>query len=247
MAVLAAALFVSYAYYFQGGGNNQNSRVDLTRAIAERGTLAIDAYHENCADKAFVDGHYYSNKSPGQPVLAVPAFVVGRPLLRAGGIDPESLWGITILTYLGTLLTCALPTALAAIALAWLARQLGSSEGGAIFSAVVFGLGTPIWAYATLFWGHALAASCLVFALCAAPQPRRSSWGSRLARQRGGGRRASTPPPRRRRSSSPSRSPSFGGKTLRGGREPSPVSLSVGASRSPSSSATSSPRSALRS
>lgn len=170
---LLAALFVSYAYFFQGGGNNQNSRLDLTRAIAERGTLAIDPYHENCADKSFVKGHYYSNKSPGQPILAVPVFLAGRPILRAIGVDPETLGGVTTLTYFGTLLTCALPTALAALALAWVALQLGSSPGGALFSAITFGIGTPIWAYATLFWGHALATACLVFALAAAVALRR--------------------------------------------------------------------------
>ena len=35
-AVLGAALFVSYAYFYEAGGWNQNSRFALIRAILER-------------------------------------------------------------------------------------------------------------------------------------------------------------------------------------------------------------------
>src|SRR5216684_2658014 len=56
--------FVTCAYFFAGGGWNQNSQFDLTRAIVERHTFAIDAYAANSGDVAFARGHVYSNKSP---------------------------------------------------------------------------------------------------------------------------------------------------------------------------------------
>ncbi len=42
--------FFTYAYFQAGGGWNQNSQFDLTRAIVERHTFAIDGYASNTGD-----------------------------------------------------------------------------------------------------------------------------------------------------------------------------------------------------
>jgi hypothetical protein len=165
--LISATVFISYAYFYQGGGWNQNSRFDLVRAMVERGTLRIDAYHENTQDKAYYQGHYYSDKAPGVALLALPAAAIARPLLRVTGIDPESPSGLVATSYLATVFAVALPTALACACLFFIASRLGSSEGGAAFAALAMGLATPIWAYATLFWGHALTGACLLFAFAA--------------------------------------------------------------------------------
>ena len=64
-AVIALVLLVSYAYFYQAGGWNANSRFDLVRAIVEQGTVVIDAYHTNTGDKSRYNGHYYTDKAPG--------------------------------------------------------------------------------------------------------------------------------------------------------------------------------------
>jgi hypothetical protein len=152
------ALFVTFAWFYQAGGWNQNSRFDLVRAIVEERTLAIDDYHHNTGDKARWNGHYYSDKAPGLALAAVPAVAAARPFTA------DVAW----LSWLATLVTAALPTALAAFLLHRIARRLGATDGGATFAALVLGLATPAWAYATLFFGHALAAFCLVAAFAAA-------------------------------------------------------------------------------
>ena len=161
--LIAAVVFVSYAYFYQGGGWNQNSRFDLVRAVVERGTLRIDAYHENTGDKAFASGHYYSDKAPGLALLAVPIAEAMRPLLRAGGVDPTSPRGLVALSYFVTVCAVALPMAVACAVLFLIGFWLDSDVSAAAFGALALGLATPIWAYSTLFWGHALAAACLVF------------------------------------------------------------------------------------
>ncbi|MCX5905385.1 MAG: hypothetical protein NTV89_18380, partial [Proteobacteria bacterium] len=88
--LLFALFFFSYAYFFQGGGWNQNGRVYLIQAIINDGTFAIDRYKEdspqlqfvNMGDWAFYKGHYYSNKSPGLSFLAVPSFAFAQYLLK---------------------------------------------------------------------------------------------------------------------------------------------------------------------
>src|SRR5581483_2511908 len=47
---LSLLTFVTYAYFQSGGGWNQNSQFDLTRAIVERHTFAIDAYAGTTGD-----------------------------------------------------------------------------------------------------------------------------------------------------------------------------------------------------
>ena len=90
---LGAVSFLSFLYFYEGGGWNQNSRFDLLRAIVERHTLQIDAYADNTQDKAHFRGHYYSDKAPGLVFLAVPFAVVARAGMNAVGVDPDSALG----------------------------------------------------------------------------------------------------------------------------------------------------------
>jgi hypothetical protein len=172
--LIASILFVSYAYFYEGGGWNQNSRLDLVRAVVEQRTLRIDAYHENTSDKAFANGHYYSDKAPGLALLAVPVAFAARALMRAAGVDPQSPRGLVDLGYAATLFAVALPMAAACACLFWIAIQFGSSASAAAFAALATGLATPMWAYSTLLWGHALAGACLVFAFACALRLRRA-------------------------------------------------------------------------
>ena len=107
--LVGAVAFVSFAYFYGGGGWNQNSRFDLLRAILEQHTLRIDSYHDNTEDKAHFAGHYYSDKAPGLVFLALPFAVTARCALRASGVDPASPGGEIVTSYAATLGAVALP------------------------------------------------------------------------------------------------------------------------------------------
>jgi hypothetical protein len=166
--LLGAVTFFSFVYFYEGGGWNQNSRFDLLRAIVERHTLIIDAYHQNTQDKAHYRGHYYSEKAPGLVFLAVPFALIARPALQIVGADPESPRGLVALSYLASAGAVALPTALAGVCLFFLGLKFGGTMRGAAFGELAMCLGTPIWAYANLFWAHELVGACLVFAFACA-------------------------------------------------------------------------------
>src|ERR671918_2443203 len=85
---LFALVFGAYAYFYQAGGWNQNSRFDLTRALVEDGTSRIDASHKNTGDKAKREGHYYCDKAPGVSWLGVPAYAAARAVLSGDGEHP---------------------------------------------------------------------------------------------------------------------------------------------------------------
>src|SRR5260370_11539675 len=111
--LLGVVTFLSFIFFYEGGGWNQNSRFDLLRAIVEQHTLRIDDYHENTQDKAHFQGHYYSDKAPGLVFLAVPFAMVARPALRIASVDPGSPRGELALSYVVSACVVALPTALA--------------------------------------------------------------------------------------------------------------------------------------
>lgn len=166
--VLGIALFVSYAYFYQAGGWNQNSRFALVRAILERHTLQIDAYALHTGDRALWEGHYYSDKAPGASLLAVLPVAAARGISRVAGVDPEGFPGIAWTSYVATIATNGLFTMFAALAIMWLAFRWGYSPGAALFAATGYAVASPAWCYATLFMGHGLTAGCLMGAYAAA-------------------------------------------------------------------------------
>jgi len=176
-SLLGAVSFLSFIYFYEGGGWNQNSRFDLLRAIVEQHTLTIDAYHENTQDKAHFRGHYYSDKAPGLVFLTVPLAVATRSVMGIAGVEVNSARGEYALSYVITAAAVGLPTALAAVCLFFLAQRFGCDPNAAGFAAMAMTLGSPIWAYASLFWAHALVGACLLFAFGAALKLKDSTSG----------------------------------------------------------------------
>lgn len=175
--LLGAVLFFSFIYFYEGGGWNQNSRFDLVRAIVERHTLSTDAYYQNTEDRAYVRGHYYSDKAPGLVFFSLPFAFAARPVMRVFGVNPASPQGAMLLSYVVGAGASALPGALAGVCLFFLGLRVGSDTRGAAFAAVALGLGSPFWAYASLFWAHALTGACLIFAFAFALKLRESHHG----------------------------------------------------------------------
>jgi len=175
--LLGAVTFFSSIYFYEGGGWNQNSRFDLLRAIVEQHTLRIDSYHDNTEDEAHFQGHYYSDKAPGLVFFAVPFAMGARTALRIVGVDPESNRGELALSYLAAACAAALPAALAGMCLFFMGLRFGASPAGAGLGALVMCVGTPMWAYAGLFWAHALVGACVIFAFACTLKLGESSGG----------------------------------------------------------------------
>jgi hypothetical protein len=166
--ILGCALLISYAYFYQGGGWNQNSRFALVRAMTEHDTLQIDTYRQATGDRAVWNGHYYSDKAPGAALLAFVPVEAVRALIFAIGLPPESDAAITLTSYASTVVVSGLFSMAAALGVLWLSLSWGYSRGAALFAATAYGLATPAWCYATLFMGHGLCAGCLMIAFAAA-------------------------------------------------------------------------------
>ncbi|QEH37640.1 hypothetical protein OJF2_62310 [Aquisphaera giovannonii] len=164
---LQAAVFLlllgSYAYFRHARDWNTASRLILTYAIVDRGTVCLDGYEKQTGDIARFRGHYYGDKLPGFSLAAAVPYAIGKAM---AGLPPHPT-GVEGLKYWPsdawiTLATSGLATALTAVLLMGLARDLGCSPGRAALVGLAYGLATPAYAYATLAYGHPLCALCLL-------------------------------------------------------------------------------------
>jgi hypothetical protein len=170
--------FLTYGYFFQGGGWNQNGRICLTRAIIDYGTFSINNYREdspsmkfvNTGDWAFYNGNYYCNKSPGLSLLAVPSFACAQYVLKhVVRAQPEQQ--VLYSAYVSNLCTTVIMASLLCVLLFYTCNcLLHLSIGSSLLMTLFYGLGTLAFPYSTALYCHQPAAFCsfaaLVLAMC---------------------------------------------------------------------------------
>ncbi len=162
IVVLAAAYFVP-----RGPMWNADTRIFLTASIVDRGQLNIDPFAVFTGDVASYRGHYYSDKAPGLSLLAVPVYAVVKYSLLAGK-PYRSLFNVPadqrvdfLPRYLLALVFAGLPTGLLAALLYSFLARLGVRRPWRALLALTYGLGTIALPFASVFFGHQLAAALL--------------------------------------------------------------------------------------
>jgi MFS family permease len=158
--MLGAVFLGSFAFFHYDAGFNQHVRFNLTRAIVERGTFTIDAYHENTLDKAYRDGHYYCDKPPGVSFLAVPGYFVAYHAIRALGGDPTGARGQRWGFYVARVTSVALLGALLGVVFLHAVSPFCPPTWTVVVT-VGLALGTLAFPYSTLLYGHQVAATGL--------------------------------------------------------------------------------------
>ncbi len=153
-------------------GAQDASRLALTDSIVYRGKLDIDPYWRLTIDRAFADGHWYSDKAPGVSLLAVPAVEAwrlvdlvdpparARPIWLRGG----PLWLLRVWT-----------GGLALVGLAWLVGRVaeGLVGGTGAVTAVTLGVGTMAGSLGPTVFGHLPGALALFAAFIVGTRARR--------------------------------------------------------------------------
>ena len=156
-------LLGSYAFFWHSRDWNTASRLILTYAMVDRGTVCLDGLDRQTGDIASFHGHYYCDKLPGFSLAATVPYALARLILRLPphprNVPAMAYWPAD---YWVTLGTSALFTAFTAVLLVRLARKLGCSPRGAAIPALAYGLATPAYVYATLAYGHQLSAFALL-------------------------------------------------------------------------------------
>ncbi len=174
-------LFGAIAYFVPSATWSPVSRLNLTRAIVEQGTIAVDAFADSTGDRALRNGHWYCDKAPLPSLIAVPAYAVFHAYNRFRGVKPEFVAFSTPdtpalrvqvnRTFQQALYVCSLSTSAAAgtalglLLFLVLARSVGSMI--ALWASAITVLATPLLTYATSFYGHVPAAALLFGAVAA--------------------------------------------------------------------------------
>ena len=153
-------LAFTYFYFHQGSDPNQASRLGLVHAMVERHATDITPDHALTIDKGRFQGKMYSDKAPGVAFLLTPAYallratdaVLGRPSNR--GIERARL-------HMLSFVAAGIPGVLATWFVLETLLLWGFSRALAHLLAAGYGLGTFVFPFSTLIFGHVLA-GCLI-------------------------------------------------------------------------------------
>jgi PA14 domain len=153
--------FITYAYFYQGADQSVACRFDLLRSMIEKGALWINDFcGYNTADIVTLHGHIYSVKAPGTSYTALIPWMIFRIALLPMSAAHEPLYWAFV-TYLTTVFTTGLLISALCVVMFRFARFLGASEGRAAGVALILGLATIAFPYATELTGEPVAAVCV--------------------------------------------------------------------------------------
>lgn len=148
--------FFAGAYFYAGAGWNQNATFDLTRAIVERHTFAIDAYASNTGDVSYANGHVFANKAPALSFLSAIPYAI----LHAAGVT-----NVAIACYLCTVFTCGIFAALVPALLYRAGRRRGVEPFWSATIALIIAFGTELFPYSTVLMVMVPAGALMLIAL----------------------------------------------------------------------------------
>ena len=150
-----------YAYFFQGGGWNQNSHFDAVRSMVERHTVEITPIARNTGDVGFHDGKVYSNKGPGLAALTAPVYFVLYHLQRALSEGEPELLQTYVNAQILAFFASGLPGVMLVLVLYSHFRRAKASAADSLCLAAGFGAGTLVFPYSGLMMSHIFTACAL--------------------------------------------------------------------------------------
>ena len=155
---------LAYGYFvYRGPHHNPDSRLALTYSLVERHTLTIDAFVGMTLDRAYVGGHYYTDKAPGvsfglAPLYALLRSVLPAPLLDLGTPEaPDRFVVRYLLTFFGIGTASALFNA---GLFSWM-RVIEPRMAPRLAVTLGYALGSPVYPFSVSAFGHVPAAICL--------------------------------------------------------------------------------------
>lgn len=146
-------------------------RYALTGAIWDDQSLAIDGYPLG-VDKAVVEGQTFSDKAPGQPLWALPAYGLYRTLGGEPARTPQAAGNLGL--WLVTLWSATLPAAALVSLMVFVSREV--NERSAVMAGLFTWGGTLLLPFSAALFGHILAALLLFASFLALRKGRGSAW-----------------------------------------------------------------------
>jgi hypothetical protein len=165
---MAGTLLLCFLYFLPRTGDwNQDSRLDLTLAMVNHRTIAVDGYQWNAGvDVTYVRGHYYANKAPGQSLAGIPILLAYKGLLSAAGhasdaqrIGVGRYWkklyfNFFLLQCLESIYSVSIPAMLFLMLFFTFLGFFTSSTASRVGLTLALGLATDVFSYSQVFYPH---------------------------------------------------------------------------------------------
>jgi len=154
-------VLISTAYFYQGPQPNTNSRFDLIQSLLDDHSIQIDRFSGNTIDKAYRDGHYYSDKAPGLSFAGAVVLAPFHTLFKI--IELQGRTRLQLELYLVTFFLLNLLTAFTAVIFFRLACEfLGPKCLSLSFAVTLLSfLSTLVLPYSTTLFSSQLTANLL--------------------------------------------------------------------------------------
>ena len=170
LVFLAVVAFTQLSFHralFNRNNGNVWSRIALTFAVVEHGTLAIDPYLAHTQDWSQHAAHRYSNKAPGPALLSVPFYALQRALQGAPADEDAERAAREVAAYVANAVTSIVPT-LVALALLFRVgvRRFGLAPLAALGLCGAWATGSLALPYTVVFFGHQSAAAFFAIGMC---------------------------------------------------------------------------------
>jgi hypothetical protein len=150
------------------------SRYSLTASLAEHGSVDVGPYrHRLGVDRAEYRGELRSDKAPGQPLLGVPAYLVGRALGAEPATEARERGDLGV--WWQTFWSAVVPFSVL-VALMFLFAEHYARRSAALVVALLLGTCTMMLPHAVNLYAHDLAA-LLAFGAWMAVEPAPASRG----------------------------------------------------------------------
>lgn len=156
-------VFLVYLFYIAPDyiTSGTNRYIDLTKAVVDDRTFAIDKHYDNTRDLAFYKGHYYMGAAPGVSLAAVPIYATLKPLFKLIPPDIYKDLEFNILNLFFAIFLSVLPGALIAVLLYDLLEEFNLKQKERMLIVFTLSFGTILFYYSTRFIAHTIAAFML--------------------------------------------------------------------------------------
>jgi len=151
--------FIIYLCFARFEPWNDPAKLDLTRAMVDEHRFEIDSYINdtgdyisNTGDRAYYNDHYYSDKPPGASFLTVPVYAVFKLFFGM----PDTDFKLLFLEFIIVAFSSALFSALLVVLMYKISRFFLKKEIDRILITIIFGLGTGIFIYSTIYYQYGI-------------------------------------------------------------------------------------------
>jgi hypothetical protein len=166
-------LWSTYAFIGPGStvlNSNTVTHAAVAFSIMKHGEPNINEFAHFTRDKAFYNGNYVADKAPGLALSAVPIVSLLSMFGHLAGLSTSPILDGKLTTFFrvsvvfSCVFTSGLFSAATAAVLYGLARFWHASRSASLYGALGFGLATPAFGWATVFFSHNVAGACLFIA-----------------------------------------------------------------------------------